>query len=260
MRYWGLFMVKINNKIPARRSQAINRDSELGLDIYGKDEAFVVTEKNAGNKLLPAKDDSIFSNEIIENELNFKEIFELTDDIEINKFLIEKSTELYKLHSKTALELGKIFVDVEEKLSGSNQYDGIYTKWLDKNGFNKMTALRYKRRYRLFEQLETIVGKNILMTLPQKMIDEISLKPEEEIKKYLKLLDEGKNKQELQMIIESKIEVVQIVSIADFDFLKEYERINDKLKSISFDNLDNKKKETLEKDIQRIEKILEKYI
>jgi len=254
-------MGKLNNKkIPARRSQAINRGSELGLDIYGKDETLVVTEKNAGNNLLPAKDDSIFSNEIIENELNFKEIFELTDDMEINKFLIEKSTELYKLHSKTALELGKIFVDVEEKLSGSNQYDGVYTKWLEKNGFNKMTALRYKRRYRLFEHLETVIGKNILMTLPQKMIDEISSKPEEEIKKYLKFLDEGKNKQELQMVMENKIEVVQIASILDFDFSKEYEKINDKLKKISFDNLDNKKKEALEKDIQRIEKILEKYL
>jgi|GEM_PF-439067 len=254
-------MGKLNNKkIPARRSQAINRGSELGLDIYGKDETLVVTEKNAGNNLLPAKDDSIFSNEIIENELNFKEIFELTDDMEINKFLIEKSTELYKLHSKTALELGKIFVDVEEKLSGSNQYDGVYTKWLEKNGFNKMTALRYKRRYRLFEHLETVIGKNILMTLPQKMIDEISSKPEEEIKKYLKFLDEGKNKQELQMVMENKIEVVQIASILDFDFSKEYEKISNKLKSISFDNLDNKKKETFEKDIQRIEKILEKYI
>ena len=253
-------MGKLNNKIPARRSQTSSRDSKLDLGIYGKDEALIVTEKNAGNKLLPAKDDSIFSNEIIENELNFKEIFELTDDIEINKFLIEKSTELYKLHSKTALELGKIFVDVEEKLSGSNQYDGVYTKWLDKNGFNKMTALRYKRRYRLFEQLETVVGKNILMTLPQKMIDELCLKPEEDIKKYLKLLDEGKNKQELQMVMENKIEVVQIASMVDFDFSKEYEKINDKLKKISFDNLDNKKKETLEKDIQRIEKILEKYV
>lgn len=253
-------MGKLNNKIPARRSQTSSRDSKLDLGIYGKDEALIVTEKNAGNKLLPAKDDSIFSNEIIENELNFKEIFELTDDIEINKFLIEKSTELYKLHSKTALELGKIFVDVEEKLSGSNQYDGVYTKWLDKNGFNKMTALRYKRRYRLFEQLETVVGKNILMTLPQKMIDELSLKPEEDIKKYLKLLDEGKNKQELLMVMENKIEVVQIASMVDFDFSKEYEKINDKLKKISFDNLDNKKKETLEKDIQRIEKILEKYL
>lgn len=253
-------MGKLNNKIPARRSQTSSRDSKLDLGIYGKDKALIVTEKNAGNNLLPAKDDSIFSNEIIENELNFKEIFELTDDIEINKFLIEKSTELYKLHSKTALELGKIFVDVEEKLSGSNQYDGVYTKWLDKNGFNKMTALRYKRRYRLFEQLETVVGKNILMTLPQKMIDELSLKPEEDIKKYLKLLDEGKNKQELQMVMENKIEVVQIASMVDFDFSKEYEKINDKLKKISFDNLDNKKKETLEKDIQRIEKILEKYV
>ena len=113
----------------------------------------------------------------------------------------------------------------------------MYTKWLDKNGFNKMTALRYKRRYRLFEQLETVVGKNILMTLPQKMIDELSLKPEEDIKKYLKLLDEGKNKQELQMIMENKIEVVQIASMVDFDFSKEYEKINDKLKKISFDNL-----------------------
>ena len=114
-------MGKLKKKMPARRSQPNSRDSRLDLGIYGKDEALIVTEKNAGNNLLPAKDDSIFSNEIIENELNFKEIFELTDDIEINKFLIEKSTELYKLHSKTALELGKIFVDVEEKLSGSNQ-------------------------------------------------------------------------------------------------------------------------------------------
>ena len=48
-------------------------------------------------------------------KLDFKEIFELTDNIEINKFLIEKSNELYKLQLKIALELGKIFVDVEEK-------------------------------------------------------------------------------------------------------------------------------------------------
>lgn len=62
------------------------------------------------------------------------------------------------------------------------------------------------------------------------------------------------------MVMENKIEVVQIALMVDFDFSKEYEKINDKLKKISFDNLDNKKKETLEKDIQRIEKILEKYV
>lgn len=142
-------------------------------------------------------------------KLDFKEIFELTDNIEINKFLIEKSNELYKLQLKIALELEKIFVDVEEKSSVANQYDSVYTKWLDKNSFNKMSALRYKKRYRLFEHLETVVGKNILTTLPQKIIDELNLKPEEDIKKYLKLLDKEKNKQELQIIriIEKKKDI-----------------------------------------------------
>lgn len=240
------------NKIPERR-RGLERTVEVNLDVYGRNES-------AGNNLLPAKKDEIFFDDVIVNNLNFKEIFNLTESEEINNFLISKSTELYKLHSKTAIELGKIFVDVEDKLSGSNQYDGVYTKWLDRNGFNKMTALRYKRRYRLFEQLETTIGKNILMTLSQKLIDEISSKEDEEIKRYLKLLDEGKTKTEIQEKLVNKTDKIEIINNIEFDLYKNFEKINNTLKNISIDNLDEKKKENLEKDFQKIEKILDKYI
>lgn len=248
-------MVNKTNKrlIPERRSNNDNRNIEIGLDIYGRD-------KNGGNNLLPAKDE-IFLNDIIQDNLNFKEIFSLTEDSMINNYLIEKSTELYKLHSKTALDLGKIFVEVEEKLSGTNQYDGVYTKWLDRNGFNKMTALRYKRRYKLFKQLKTPIGKNILMTLSQKQIDEISSKEEYEMILFLNLLDEGKNKKDIQNELENNIvQIETLISTNDFDFNKEHKKITQTLEKISINDLNLKKRESLEKDIQRIEKILEKYI
>lgn len=239
-------------KIPERRETL--KSLNIDLDIYGKMDS-------TGNKLLPVENEKVFIDEVIIESLNYKELFNLTENNDINDFLTLKAVELYKLYSKTALELGKIFKQVEEKLGGVNHYNGVYTKWLNKNGFNKMTALRYKRRYKLYEQLETVVGKNLLMTLSQKIIDEISLKSEIEIQEYLKMLDNGKTKLEIQEYLKNKdCVILENDIIRTFDFNKEYQRLNEVFKKISIQDFNDKKKENLEKDIQRIEKILEKYL
>ena len=78
-----------------------------------------------------------------------KEIFQITGDDEVNSFLKEKSLEVLNLQARTSLTLGKIFSEVELRLAG-NRYTGCYVKWLEFNGFNKMTALRHRNRYKLY--------------------------------------------------------------------------------------------------------------
>ena len=101
-----------------------------------------------------------------------KEIFKITSDEEINNFLKEKSLEVLNLQARASLTLGKIFTEVEEKLSG-NRYTGCYVKWLELNGFNKMTALRHRNRYKLYALCDNDFSKEVIAKLPYRQINDI---------------------------------------------------------------------------------------
>ena len=87
----------------------------------------------------------------IDSIVNLDLIRDLTDDKEIADMLISKTTSLINLQIKNAISLGEIFTSVFDKLSKSgSKYDGLYEKWLQVNGVNKKTALRYRKRYELY--------------------------------------------------------------------------------------------------------------
>lgn len=252
---------------PRRRDKQVQEKRvDIGLDIYGKD------EKVTGNNLLPVTNEVNRDNSLIvldeidkglinlENIISENYTYELTQEKDLNDFLRKKAVDLLKIQSKAALQLGKIFIEVEEKLGGDNHHNGIYTKWLELNGYNKMTALRHKKRYRLFMQAKTETGKSFLGTTSQAIINEISLKSEMEIKEYISLIDDGIKKDELMQLIKEDYKEIDKKEIGNLNIDNEYKLLNIVLEKISIDKLDNNEKINFEKDIRKVEKILKKYV
>lgn len=89
-------------------------------------------------------------------------VIELTNSEEINIFLQNKYFEYINLAQTTSLSYGRLLEDVFEKLK---DFDGeiTYCKFLDIIGTNRMTALRYRRRVKLYDAVDDTYKKNILM-------------------------------------------------------------------------------------------------
>lgn len=178
--------------------------------------------------------------------------FNLTDDNELNDFLKEKSLEVLNLQAHTSLELGKIFTEVESKLSG-NRYTGCYVKWLETNGYNKMTALRHRNRYKLYSLCSTDFSKEAIAKLSYKKIDEI-LKSENSQDIILKL--EKTNDTDIlnkSLIIESETTPMKFEDNDNF-YLDNF--LNHLPKKETLENLPLKKKKTLITLLKKIDKIL----
>lgn len=252
---------------PRRKEKPVGKERNIGLDIYGKENVtgnnlLPAENKVRGNNLLPLEMDEIDSGlsdlkKLVDEGMNFH----LTEVEELNQFLQEKSLELLKTQAKAILHLGKIFTEVEEKLGGYNRYGGVYVQWLELNGFNKMTALRHRRRYRLFTHVRTDLGKSLVGTLPQSIINDIVMKSENEIKEYVSLIDEGIKKDELSKILDgSERKNLELKKVEEAEIGNEYQLVNDMLHKISIEKLDDIEKITFEKDMKKVEKILKKYV
>ena len=190
--------------------------------------------------------------EIIENSIKEEELKDILDldginsiseDQELVKFLKENTVKLFSIQAKSVILIGEILTTVFEKLAKQGSQDGIYEKWLKLNNFNKQTALRYRKRYSVFTQVNG-ENKNIVLTLPQNVIDVMH-----ENEEHIKLLNNGISKKELinninGLKIEDKREYSNFI---EFDF-KEY-------KNIFFDF--DKKIESLK---ERDKKELQKYL
>ncbi len=109
--------------------------------------------------------------EVTQNSLAEYYDLNFIEDKNINEFLIDKTLELHSIQANASVELGKVFYEAHKELSGNNQYDGIYTKWLNTIGFNKMTALRHRKRYELFCWSHSVTSKNFVATLPVRTIE-----------------------------------------------------------------------------------------
>jgi hypothetical protein len=112
----------------------------------------------------------------IKNRFEFK----FCEDESINIYLNKKGTELYSNEVNNNLTAGKILTEVFDKLSGSNQYDGLYNTWLGEMEYNARTALRHRIRYELFQKAITEKGKNIFATLPVRVLDQLNVHKEKE--------------------------------------------------------------------------------
>lgn len=126
-------------------------------------------QKKVEEKIVKGKNNFLIKN------IN-EDVFKLTLDNEVNDFLKEKSLEVLNLQAQTSLTLGKIFTEVELKLSG-NRYTGCYVKWLELNGYNKMTALRHRNRYKLYSLCSNDFSKETIAKLAYAKIDKICKTP-----------------------------------------------------------------------------------
>ncbi|MGL5099367.1 MAG: hypothetical protein ACRC6B_04910, partial [Fusobacteriaceae bacterium] len=105
------------------------------------------------------------------NHFDFSYLEEIECDVQIKKFLREKSLQMINLQGNTVLTLGKICHEVAEELGRKGSPEGIYYKWLEFNGLSKNTALRHRKRYELFTLAEEAKLKEIMVLLTVKEID-----------------------------------------------------------------------------------------
>ncbi|MGL4988296.1 MAG: hypothetical protein ACRCX2_09370 [Paraclostridium sp.] len=176
------------------------------------------------------------------------------DNEDVNFFLKEKTARLYQIQANASLELGKIFYEAAERLCGDNRYNGLYEKWLSEIGFNKMTALRHRKRYELYIEVGFEHSKKIISILPVRVLsDLINSDKKNEI---LKFLDENVNTtiSEIKTMVSAPILMVQeLQKIETFKELNSIRKIN--IKKLGLDEAKQLKLE-LEKKIEEIISVL----
>lgn len=189
----------------------------------------------------------------IDSIVNLDLIRDLTDDKEITDMLISKTTSLINLQIKNAISLGEIFTYVFERLSKSgSKYDGLYEKWLQLNGVNKKTALRYRKRYELYSLVN---NKESIAIMPQKYID--MLYTEEDKTEYINIINNGATYEEVINLLKDKTivpEKIEYVNTIDFDFRNYNTLFIDIDKKV--ESLKDKEKKELQKYLMKIQEIL----
>ena len=192
----------------------------------------------------------------IDSIVNLDLIRDLTDDKEIVDMLISKTTSLINLQIKNAISLGEIFTSVFDRLSKSgSKYEGLYEKWLQLNGVNKKTALRYRKRYELYSLVN---NKESIAIMPQKYID--MLYSEEDKTEYINIINNGATYEEVVNLLKNKTiapEKIEYVNTIDFDFRNYNTLFIDIDKKV--ESLKDKEKKELQKYLMKIQEILNSY-
>lgn len=219
--------------------------------------------KSLLNETKLEKKEKISANEINQQDiaelLNLEIFKEMTTDEKIINLLLNSSIELFKIQSKNVIELGRVFSSVYNELGGEgSKYTGLYEKWLLANNISKSTALRYRKRFELYNNVIP-EKKNIILLLSQKYIDLIYL--EENKEKFIELINKGANKKEIIELIDNQDLIIPIEEKlkeeTNFDFnyipkfIKFSSEIDDKIKV-----LDEKKKRDLQRYLKKIEALL----
>lgn len=189
----------------------------------------------------------------IDSIVNLNLIRDLTEDKEIIDMLISKTTSLINLQIKNAISLGEIFTSVFDKLSKSgSKYEGLYEKWLQINGINKKTALRYRKRYELYS---IVNNKESIAIMPQKYID--LLYSEKDKTEYINTINNGATYEEILNLLKDKTvipEKIEYTNSIDFDFRNYNTLFTDIDKKV--ESLKDKEKKELQKYLLKIQEIL----
>lgn len=196
--------------------------------------------------------DNTIKEEELKDILDLDGINSISEDQELVEFLKESTIKLFNIQAKSVVLIGEVLTSVFEKLSKQGSQDGVYEKWLKLNNFNKQTALRYRKRYFVYNQANT-ENKNIVLTLPQNVIDVMY-----ESEEHIKLLNNGISKKELinninNLKVEDKREYSNFI---EFDF-KDYKNLFFEFDK-KIENLKEKEKMELQKHLKKIEEILSK--
>ncbi len=135
---------------------------------------------------------------------NYKEIFELTDQkepptafsetfnyavlsAELGGYLKQKEQQLKNEYMNFTANCGAIFAEAQERLAGSNQYDGLFEKWIVSMGFKKDTVYRMinihkfcssqiatSRQEEIFESLSKSLQYEIAKpSAPKELVDKV---------------------------------------------------------------------------------------
>lgn len=171
------------------------------------------------------------------------------DNEEVNYFLKEKTAQICQLQANSSLELGKIFCEAVDRLAGDNHYNGLYEKWLLQIGFNKMTALRHRKRYELYTQVKNEHSKKLVSILPVRILsDLVSSNEKEDILAQIEANPEFKVN-DLKKLIATKDNVTVIDELDDDKF---YFRGIESLKKLDVKKLDFSKAKQLKDELERI--------
>lgn len=191
----------------------------------------------------------------IDSIINLDLIRELTDDRELVEILINKTKSLINLQIKNALAFGEIFTSVFNTLSKEgSKYEGLYEKWLQINGINKRTALRYRKRYELYS---IVNNKEFIAIMPQKYIE--LMHSEEDNSRYIELINNSSTYEELITFLESSnIHQEKVIHKENFDFsFENYNKLFEDLDK-KIENLKYNEKKELQKYLIKIEELLNK--
>ncbi|AHH04977.1 hypothetical protein BmHG_00441 [Borrelia miyamotoi] len=199
-------------------------------------------KKNEKDKHILAKQALI----IIQNK-SFK--YEKLDK-EIADFLKMKQYEIFNIFNNTYTEIGKILKEAKEKLSGTNQHDGLFYKWFTSMGFKKDKVYSLISRYKLL--VENSDKQLIIENLPLSLSYEISKKSCPTHLKMKVLNGKIKSLKEFKLLLYKKDENYEKNSEIKFnktqftreDIIKIIELLLQELKNIKnikLDKIENKK-------------------
>lgn len=191
-----------------------------------------------------------------ENLIDLKdfEYISYTNNNEVDDFLNEKFM-LINFIGKSNIFLGNIFLEVQNYLNDNSIEETTYCDWLQRNGFNRMTALRYKKRAEIYNSLLSESSKKIIALANQKTIDEIYKFNDRQ--GILISLEKINNISEIENYLNNALTLkkdekeVEIIEVDNLDLENRVRKL-----SISFENLEPKKQKQVDSLLKKIEKIM----
>lgn len=179
---------------------------------------------------------------------------DITDKEEVRELLKENSIKILKINAKASLELGELFSNLERELSKKGSPEGVYTKFLEFNGYNRMTALRHRHRYELYTETRNEKSKKLIAALSTIYIEK-AYRYKTEIKEFL---EEGLSLQDLKDLIDTKFIILkQDENKRSKELEKTTMRINKIFSSFrKMIEIDDSKKERLDKILDELENLL----
>ena len=192
-----------------------------------------------------------------ENLVDLKdfEYISYTNNHEVDDFLNEKSFMLINFIGKSNIFLGNIFLEVQNYLNENSIEETTYCNWLERNGFNRMTALRYKKRAEIYSSLFSENSKKIIALLNQKTIEEIyKFNDRQAILTYLEKINgvsEIKSFLNNALILKRDEAEVEIIEVDNLDLENRVRKL-----STSIENLEPKKQKQIDSLLKKIEKIM----
>ena len=205
--------------------------------------------KDELNAIEEVKKNDVKNKDIL--DINHYQYIHFTEDSEVDDFLNDQSFKILNLSAGANIFLGSIFIEVQDYLSSLENSEATYVKWLESNGFNRMTALRYKKRAEIYKSLNSSKAKYFIGITSQKIIDEISkFENRDEI---IEALEKMEDFDEIAAFL--KKDIIEIEEKAEKENIEIKQRIK-KLPLKNIEKLDNEKQDKINNLVSQIEEIL----